>query len=221
MTNFRRGECCFPYFPMCSILVSCFCNLRGRGECCFPYFPMCSILASCFCNLHGRTRGRCHGVYLCSEYLCFRFPLNPNLKKLWAKAIRRKNWHPKSWERVCSAHFDVDDYIIRGSRKLLKQNAVPSKFNFPSYLQPKKSRPRQTRVSQGQNATISPPLSSDEETDACIDSDVSFEVDISYLADCDDQSSCASSNDQGNSCFIFYYYEMHFNLNFLYFPRIL
>ncbi|XP_060873993.1 THAP domain-containing protein 5-like [Metopolophium dirhodum] len=69
----------------------------------------------------------------------FRFPLNnENVNQKWIIALRRKNFIPSQWSRICSIHFIDNDYEIRpGTTKpCLKIDAVPSNFpSFPSYLQ--------------------------------------------------------------------------------------
>ncbi|XP_025423124.1 THAP domain-containing protein 1-like [Sipha flava] len=76
----------------------------------------------------------------------FRFPLNNEVTtKLWTDAIKRKNFIPNQWSRICSVHFTDNDYQIRpdANRPILKVNAVPSVFpSFPVYYQhkPKKLR---------------------------------------------------------------------------------
>ena len=35
----------------------------------------------------------------------FRFPANQSRKNQWIAAIKRKNWTPSEYSRICSAHF--------------------------------------------------------------------------------------------------------------------
>ncbi|XP_060877180.1 THAP domain-containing protein 1-like, partial [Metopolophium dirhodum] len=76
----------------------------------------------------------------------FRFPIkNEELTQLWVNAIRRKNFNPTQWSRICSVHFTENDFMIRSDadRPLLKINAVPSVFpSFPTYYQNKSKKPR-------------------------------------------------------------------------------
>jgi len=64
--------------------------------------------------------------------------------KKWIEAIKRKNFKPSQYSRICSTHFTNDDYQIRpdANRPLLRSNAIPSVFpSFPAYYQTvKKSR---------------------------------------------------------------------------------
>jgi len=58
--------------------------------------------------------------------------------KKWVQALKRKNFKPTIYSRICSVHFSNDDYQIRpgASRPLLRLNAIPSIFPaFPTYYQ--------------------------------------------------------------------------------------
>jgi len=35
----------------------------------------------------------------------FRIPVSVRQRRAWVTAIARKNWQPKTWERVCNRHF--------------------------------------------------------------------------------------------------------------------
>lgn len=70
---------------------------------------------------------------------------NENVNQKWIIALRRKNFIPSQWSRICSIHFIDSDYEIRpGTTKpCLKIDAVPSNFpSFPSYLQKPAKCPR-------------------------------------------------------------------------------
>ena len=77
----------------------------------------CIMPASC-CVVGCVTRcgpsSKAQGVSL------FRIPVNKRQRRAWISTIARKNWAPKSWERVCSKHFvsgwpsdDPDDIDFR------------------------------------------------------------------------------------------------------------
>ena len=74
-------------------------------------------------------------------YSCGRFPLkNEELLKQWILALKRKNFKPSKSSRICSRHFKPTDYdppVVSGPPHL-KKDAVPSDFDFPDHLQPKK-----------------------------------------------------------------------------------
>ena len=67
------------------------------------------------------------------------FPKDPERRRKWIQAVRRVNFEPTSGSCICSEHFLPSDYRTEThlTRKLLKDNAVPSVFpSFPSHLQP-------------------------------------------------------------------------------------
>ena len=73
-----------------------------------------------------------------------KFPLsNPELCKRWVIATKRKNFLPTKYSFICSEHFLSTDYANSDCHKPhLKEEAVPSIFNFPENLhhRPKKAR---------------------------------------------------------------------------------
>lgn len=82
----------------------------------------------------------CSYLYIDACYFIFwgkkRFPLNLGLRNQWIKAVKRENWTPGKFTRICSEHFHQDDIIRKSARVRIKENAVPSIFKaFPSYLQ--------------------------------------------------------------------------------------
>lgn len=38
------------------------------------------------------------------------FPKDVKRREKWRKAVRRKNWVPESWARLCASHFKPEDY---------------------------------------------------------------------------------------------------------------
>lgn len=88
----------------------------------------------------------CNRIWTVFFYL-FRFPIgNPVLLKKWILATKRKDFTPKKHTRLCSKHFNEDDFYREwphSQRRVLKCDAVPTLFDFPSHLQhshPKKRR---------------------------------------------------------------------------------
>lgn len=94
-------------------------------------------------------------------YFVSRFPSNPNLKKQWVLAIRRKNFKPSSWTKICSAHFLPEDFLVRPGTyvRRLKETAVPSVFAFSSSSQLKSKKQRSER-SQSMDSEVSSETSS-------------------------------------------------------------
>lgn len=84
----------------------------------------------------------------------FSFPSKNNiLLDKWVNALKRKNFKPTQWSRVCSEHFTEEDYVHRpdSNRPLLKIDSVPSIFKaFPSYLQPKPIKIRKLPAQRNQ-----------------------------------------------------------------------
>ncbi|RVE48865.1 hypothetical protein evm_006515 [Chilo suppressalis] len=57
------------------------------------------------------------------------FPKDSNVLEQWLKAIRRENFYPSNYSRICRKHFQPKDYMIPMNLcPRLKQGAVPSRF---------------------------------------------------------------------------------------------
>ena len=66
-----------------------------------------------------------------------RFPLkDKELCQKWVIATKRDGFVPTEASYICSDHFTKDNYLFSNSKRL-KQNNVPSVFNFPEHLMPK------------------------------------------------------------------------------------
>ncbi|KAM7375607.1 hypothetical protein PAMA_014624 [Pampus argenteus] len=78
----------------------------------------------------------------------FRFPLGDNDRlKRWLLNVRRKNWTPSRSSRLCSSHFEEDQFFTdKKDKRRLKDTAVPTIFNFPLHLLKKKEASRATRT---------------------------------------------------------------------------
>ncbi|XP_028454664.1 THAP domain-containing protein 4 [Perca flavescens] len=76
----------------------------------------------------------------------FRFPLRDRRRlKQWVMNVRRQNWTPTPASRLCSMHFEEDQFLIDNMfRRRLKDTAVPTIFNFPPHLRKKDPPPRPT-----------------------------------------------------------------------------
>ncbi|XP_043474760.1 THAP domain-containing protein 1-like isoform X2 [Leptopilina heterotoma] len=54
------------------------------------------------------------------------FPLEDPIRlKKWLQAINKESWTPKKEHRVCSIHFQPDDFRSSGKRKRLRKEAIP------------------------------------------------------------------------------------------------
>lgn len=75
-----------------------------------------------------------------------RFPKNPDLRRRWALATKRKDFTPNNTTVLCSKHFQESDYEVGGIVKRLKPNSVPSVFEFPPNLHLQSSAPKHRRT---------------------------------------------------------------------------
>ncbi|XP_049954808.1 THAP domain-containing protein 1-like [Schistocerca serialis cubense] len=74
------------------------------------------------------------------------FPFSRSeMQKLWAQAIRRDKCSPTAYSTICSRHVTENCYKVRpgASLRLLKEDAVPSIFDFPKHIQRKMTARRQ------------------------------------------------------------------------------
>ncbi|XP_054269382.1 THAP domain-containing protein 1-like [Macrosteles quadrilineatus] len=71
---------------------------------------------------------------------------DPDLLKKWVLSMKRKKFTPSKYSRLCSKHFTQESYQLRpnASYPLLKEDAVPTVFDFPPHL--KKSSPQESRI---------------------------------------------------------------------------
>ena len=83
---------------------------------------------------------------------CHLLPKDKEIRKKWIQAIPREDWTPSASARICSLHFEEEDFVKertdsnpnrqRGElqRRRLKPNVVPHIFpNCPFYLSKKTS----------------------------------------------------------------------------------
>jgi len=58
-----------------------------------------------------------------------RFPLeNKNILASWTSFVGRTNWQPTATSRICSLHFNNDDYYQASNRLILKPGVLPKKY---------------------------------------------------------------------------------------------
>ena len=114
-------------------------------------------------ELKGETRGIYCVAWGCSNRsmkgsgLKFhRFPLkNMDLLKKWIVAMRREDFAPTSYSRICGEHFLPTDYY-HSTSNFLRKDAVPSEFNFLLHLQ-KESAPSRRELKRKMPCEIDPP----------------------------------------------------------------
>lgn len=62
-------------------------------------------------------------------YLTFRFPKDKKNMMKWIDAVRKTDWEPNFWSRICSVHFpDSNIYETKNGIRRLTNDAVPSLF---------------------------------------------------------------------------------------------
>ncbi|KAJ1164579.1 hypothetical protein NDU88_005015, partial [Pleurodeles waltl] len=72
-----------------------------------------------------------------------RFPKsNPSLLDKWRIAMKRATstgelWMPSRYQRLCSLHFEEKCFDTTGQTKRLRDDVIPSIFNFEHHLKPK------------------------------------------------------------------------------------
>ncbi|XP_034030808.1 THAP domain-containing protein 6-like [Thalassophryne amazonica] len=74
-----------------------------------------------------------------------RFPKEEEKKKQWAVAVHRRDekgglWMPSHHNVLCSVHFTERDFDRTGQTTRLRENAVPSVFNFLKRRRAKRSK---------------------------------------------------------------------------------
>lgn len=82
------------------------------------------------------------------EFSFHSFPLNNKvLLKEWLSQIKRENFLPTKHSKLCSEHFEEDCFIYQNftGRRLLKRNAVPTKFSFSKTKKQRKKNSYQMR----------------------------------------------------------------------------
>jgi len=99
----------------------------------------------------------------------FRFPFkNKVLLSQWTAAIKRDKWAPKTSDYICSAHFTDNCFRKYVTQVRLREDAVPTVFDFPPHLVKPATTPRREILKfDVTNATIpstSTPVTSEQQT---------------------------------------------------------
>lgn len=74
----------------------------------------------------------------------YRFPNDPNLRRRWILATKRKDFIPSKNSSLCSDHFEESDFEIGGLRRQLKPGVIPSLFDFTPHFKPIRPKKRRT-----------------------------------------------------------------------------
>ncbi|XP_060719289.1 THAP domain-containing protein 1 isoform X1 [Tachysurus vachellii] len=115
-------------------------------------------------------------VQSCSAYGCknryhkdkdvsfHKFPLaRPDLCGKWVVAMKRRNFKPTKYSNICSQHFTKDCFKRECNNRVLKENAVPSLFNFTK-LQIKAQSPEEA-ITPNLSFSLLPPSTHTPEPD--------------------------------------------------------
>ena len=147
----------------------------------------------------------------------FKFPVDPDRRAAWIRAIRRNNFEPNQNSRVCSVHFRQEDFVSerldRNSRrhtrrlkkKILEDDAIPSVFpGYPSHLQGKSPMRRSERATstsrlESENLLLSTMIASFEESDV-IDSLENLKT---FFLSCDSCSGFVISGERSDEKLVF------------------
>ena len=65
----------------------------------------------------------------------FRFPKNEERRKLWLVKMKRDGFNPSATAVLCSDHFEEHCFDRSGQATRLRDDAVPTIFDFPEHLQ--------------------------------------------------------------------------------------
>ncbi|XP_039286978.1 peroxynitrite isomerase THAP4 isoform X2 [Nilaparvata lugens] len=99
------------------------------------------------CCAYGCTNSFRKNVDAKNKISFHHFPKDPETRKKWILATKWKNFNPNEHTYICSVHFKFEDYYPRyasGLRKL-RENVVPSIFDFPEHLQNPEKKIRKRR----------------------------------------------------------------------------
>eukprot|EP00095_Tigriopus_kingsejongensis_P009948 maker-scaffold7584_size3104-snap-gene-0.1 protein:Tk09948 transcript:maker-scaffold7584_size3104-snap-gene-0.1-mRNA-1 annotation:"PREDICTED: uncharacterized protein LOC755078" len=87
-------------------------------------------------NCTNRTEKKCS---------MYKFPLNPDRRKLWASKVKRESFKPTNNSFLCEDHFTKEQFIVNmKGQSRLKQNAVPTQFSHLKVSKPR--RPPRVRL---------------------------------------------------------------------------
>ncbi|XP_034043846.1 THAP domain-containing protein 1-like [Thalassophryne amazonica] len=98
------------------------------------------------------------------------FPFSrPQVLAVWLANMKRDRWTPTRRSVICCDHFEAECFDLTGQTTRLKQDAVPTIFQFPSHLKkitkPQRKPPKErtfvhpTSNVEAANTTATPKLS--------------------------------------------------------------
>lgn len=76
----------------------------------------------------------------------FQFPSDEKYRQIWKEKVRRLNWEPNKYSRLCSAHFERHCFVHdpefveslglpRPRKVILKHDAVPTIFDYEDKME--------------------------------------------------------------------------------------
>ncbi|CAG4944902.1 unnamed protein product [Parnassius apollo] len=68
----------------------------------------------------------CLLAFICILFKRHSFPINPEVKEKWILATGKKNWFPSKHSKICSAHFQEQDFNPTRKRRVLLDHAYPT-----------------------------------------------------------------------------------------------
>ncbi|KAG9276001.1 THAP domain-containing protein 6-like [Astyanax mexicanus] len=89
--------------------------------------PVYCVAFGCYNRRNTETRSR--GITF------HKFPSNIDLRRQWEFAIKRERFVASQSSKLCSEHFEPDDFDRTGQIVRLRDGAIPSVFNLSSHLQ--------------------------------------------------------------------------------------
>lgn len=113
-----------PSHVLCSAIV-----LEQRGISSLSKMVYCSAFN---CNNDGKKM---------KSLSFFQFPSDEKYRQIWKEKVRRLNWEPNKYSRLCSAHFEphclLHNYKLfdslglpRPKKATLKPDAIPTIFDY-------------------------------------------------------------------------------------------
>ncbi|KAF7212752.1 transcript variant X1 [Nothobranchius furzeri] len=78
------------------------------------------------CNNRRTAETRSRGITF------HKFPRDTESKREWEVALRRKDFVATEFSKICSDHFEPEDFDRTGQTVRLRDGVIPSRFNFPS-----------------------------------------------------------------------------------------
>ena len=78
---------------------------------------------------------------------------------MWERNVRRKNWKPTTNSVLCSKHFEACDFEPAAEFRMkneLKRTAVPTLFDYPDHLLPKKVKLRKPPAKRALSEKVTP-----------------------------------------------------------------